>query len=62
LHWSDFPKAIGPALVSVAGVVAGIFVGKRLLEKVPEDKFSRVVSGALLLIGTLMVLRLFVKR
>jgi uncharacterized membrane protein YfcA len=49
-----------PALLGMAGIVAGTMLGSRLLGRVPEGKFSRLVSAVLLLIGALMILRLFV--
>ena len=39
---------------------AGMFIGKQLFGRVPGDKFSRVVSAVLLLIGALLVVRLLV--
>jgi uncharacterized membrane protein YfcA len=61
-HWSDVPKVIVPALLGMAGIVAGTFLGSKVLAKVPQGKFSRVVSALLLLIGALMIVRLFVHR
>jgi uncharacterized membrane protein YfcA len=61
-RWSEVPKAVTPALLGIAGVVAGTLLGKSLFSRVPERKFSRVVSALLLLIGALMIVRLFVKR
>ena len=58
-RWSDVAGAVVPALLGVAGVVGGMFLGRRIFGRVPEDKFGRVVSGVLLLIGTLMLVRLF---
>ena len=59
-HWNDVPKVVVPALLGMAGIVAGTMLGSRLLGRVPEGKFSRLVSAVLLLIGALMILRLFV--
>ena len=59
-RWNEVPQVIAPAAVGVAGVVAGMFIGKQLFGRVPRDKFSRVVSAVLLLIGALLVVRLLV--
>jgi len=61
-RWDDVPQVIAPAAAGVVGVVTGMFIGNRLLSKVPEHKFSRVVSAVLVLIGALLVVRLSVKK
>ncbi|HUJ27056.1 MAG TPA: sulfite exporter TauE/SafE family protein [Myxococcales bacterium] len=61
-RWSDLPEAIAPALVSSAGVVVGVLAGGRVLRKVPQHRFGQVVSAVLLLIGALMIVRLFIGR
>lgn len=60
-RWSEVPKVAVPMAICTAGVIAGVLVGKRLLHKVPEGKFSRVVCAVLLLIGTLLILRSFLE-
>jgi uncharacterized protein len=37
--------------VTTAGVVVGTFAGTRILERIPEQVFKRVVSGLILLLG-----------
>jgi uncharacterized membrane protein YfcA len=59
-RFHDLRAAALPALIGTAGVVAGTFAGKRLLKQVPQDKFDRVVSWALLGIGVLLGVRSFV--
>jgi|ERR1041384_3867010 uncharacterized membrane protein YfcA len=61
-RWGDMHEAIGPSVACTAGVVAGLFVGRRVLEKVPQRLFARVVCLVLLLIGALMIARLFLKK
>ena len=61
-RWDDVPRVIAPAAAGVVGVVTGMFIGNRLLARVPEHKFSRVVSAVLVLIGALLVVRLSVKK
>ena len=62
MRWGELHEALAPAGICVVGVVAGTLLGRRVLNKVPQDKFSRVVSAVLLLIGALMIVRLFVKK
>lgn len=40
--------------LATAGAVSGIFVGQRLLRRVPQERFSRVVSGVILVVGVLL--------
>ena len=61
-RWDDVPRVIAPAAAGVVGVVTGMFIGNRLLARVPEHKFNRVVSAVLVLIGALLVVRLSVKK
>jgi uncharacterized protein len=60
LRFHDLPKIAAPAAVGAVFVVLGTFVGTRIFREVPDHKFSRVVSVALLAIGALMVARIFV--
>lgn len=46
--------AVGGAVV---GVIAGIFVGRWLLKRLPQDRFSRVVSGVIVVVGVLLFFR-----
>jgi uncharacterized membrane protein YfcA len=62
LRFHDLGKAALPAVIATGGVVAGTLLGKRLLREVPENKFDRVVSIALLVIGGLLVARVFVEK
>lgn len=62
LRFHDLSKAALPAAIGTAGVVAGTFLGKRLLHEVPQHKFERVVSIALLVIGGLLAARALVRQ
>jgi uncharacterized membrane protein YfcA len=61
-RFHDLRAAALPAAIGTAGVIAGTLVGKRLLREVPQNKFDRVVSWALLVIGILLGVRSFVSR
>ena len=43
--------------IATAGVVAGTLLGERMLRRVPEHLFRRVVATLLILLGTFMLLR-----
>ena len=61
-RWGDVPQVIAPAAAGVAGVVAGMLIGSRLLAKVPQRRFSRLVAMVVLLIGALLLVRLSVEK
>jgi uncharacterized membrane protein YfcA len=55
-EWSAL-RAIWPLVaVATAGVVAGTLAGRRVLARVPEAVFRRVVAGLLLALGAWLVL------
>ena len=47
----------GLIAIAVTGVVAGTFVGQRLLKRLPEAQFRRVVGLLVLLLGLYMFSR-----
>lgn len=61
-RWGDLGDVVLPSGAATIGVAVGALLGQRLLRKVPQSKFSRVVSIVLLVIGALLVVRLAVKK
>jgi uncharacterized membrane protein YfcA len=51
----DIFSAWPAILAAIVGVVAGTLAGKRLLLRIPERIFRRVVSAVLLGVGVLLV-------
>ena len=37
--------------LAIAGVLAGTLYGERVLRRLPEDRFRRIVSGFLVVLG-----------
>lgn len=56
-QWSDLPQAVWPIVGAIAGAVIGIFIGERMLKKLPQDRFGRVVSAVILAVGVLLFFR-----
>jgi uncharacterized membrane protein YfcA len=56
-QWSELPQTALPTAGAVVGVVLGIFIGKRLLKKLPADRFGRVVSAVIVVVGVLLFFR-----
>jgi hypothetical protein len=48
--------------LATAGVIFGTLLGGRLLRRISQQKFSRVVSAIILVIGVLMFVRMAVGR
>jgi uncharacterized membrane protein YfcA len=48
---------MGWIAILTAGVVVGTVIGERILHKVPERLFRRVVAATLLVLGCVMLLR-----
>jgi uncharacterized membrane protein YfcA len=46
-----------PIAVTTAGVLLGTLVGTRLLRRIPERAFVRIVSAMLLILGATMLVR-----
>ncbi|NML45059.1 TSUP family transporter [Ramlibacter sp. G-1-2-2] len=46
-----------PVAGALVGVVAGLFVGQKLLKKLPQDLFDEVVSGVIVAVGVLLFFR-----
>jgi uncharacterized membrane protein YfcA len=44
-------------LLSTVGVVAGTLMGSRLLKRIPEETFKRIVSALVLGLGIFMLFR-----
>ena len=42
--------------VTTIGVIIGTLLGRRLLGRIPEQRFRRVVSGVILVLGVSMLL------
>jgi uncharacterized membrane protein YfcA len=47
----------GVIISSTAGVLAGTFLGTKLLRRIPEDLFRRIVGGIILALGFFMLWR-----
>jgi hypothetical protein len=62
LRFHDLPKVTVPAAVGAIFVALGTLVGQRLFKEVPESKFTRVVAIALLVIGVLLGVRVFLEK
>lgn len=56
-QWGDLRQTWMAVAGAVAGVLVGIFIGRRLLRKLPQDRFARVVSGVIMLVGVLLFFR-----
>lgn len=53
----ELARVAGLVAVSTVGAIAGTFVGQRLLARIPESAFRRVVAVLLLALGTFMIVR-----
>lgn len=47
----------GVIISSTLGVLAGTFLGTKLLRRIPEEEFHRIVGGIILALGVLMMWR-----
>ncbi|HWR49850.1 MAG TPA: sulfite exporter TauE/SafE family protein [Bryobacteraceae bacterium] len=54
---SHFERLWLPALLMTAGVLAGTLLGARLLRRIPEAAFRRIVSGVVLALGLFLAFR-----
>lgn len=57
-QWERLSSLWGLIALLTTGVVAGTVAGRYLLARIPQDAFKRIVSGAILAIGVLMLLTL----
>lgn len=56
-HASELGRAWPFLVVATAGAAAGTWIGHRLLRRIPEAAFKRVVFGVVLVIGLLLLVR-----
>jgi uncharacterized membrane protein YfcA len=56
--WEEVTFIWQSIIIMTAGVVAGTFLGRRLLEIIPETIFKKAVSTIILIIGILILIRL----
>lgn len=56
-QWDDLQQTWLPVAGALAGVVAGLFIGQKLLKKLPQDLFDKVVSGVIVVVGVLLFFR-----
>ncbi len=56
--WPDLVPVLQPIAIATAGVVAGTWGGRRILERIPERVFRPLVSALILALGIVMLLRL----
>jgi uncharacterized membrane protein YfcA len=56
--WNDIAVFLRPIAIATAGVVAGTWGGRRILERIPERVFRPLVSLLILALGIVMLLRL----
>lgn len=54
---SDLERLWRPALLMTVGVLAGTLLGARLLRRIPERAFRRIVSGLVVALGVFLALR-----
>jgi uncharacterized membrane protein YfcA len=54
-QWGDIAKAWPYVAAATVGVVAGTLGGERLLRRIPEQKFRKVVSGIILILGVALI-------
>jgi uncharacterized membrane protein YfcA len=59
IDWQAFANGrnIAALVCASVGVIAGTLFGRRLLKRVPEGAFKRVLGVALIAIGALLLLR-----
>ncbi|HEX5105434.1 MAG TPA: sulfite exporter TauE/SafE family protein [Pirellulaceae bacterium] len=50
-QWSDIAKAWPYVAAATVGVVAGTIAGERLLRRIPETTFRKIVSAIILVLG-----------
>ncbi len=55
--WRQILGAWPVVLVAIAGVIAGTLTGVRVLRRIPEPIFRRIVAAILLLIGVALLIR-----
>jgi uncharacterized membrane protein YfcA len=55
-QWDDLGQTWALTAIATAGAVIGIFAGQRLLRRIPQARFARVVSGVILAVGVLLFL------
>lgn len=56
-HGSELERLWRPAVLMTVGVLAGTLLGARLLRRIPERDFRRVVSGVILALGVFLAFR-----
>lgn len=56
-QWDQLPQTALAVAGALVGVLTGIFIGKWLLKKLPQDRFGRVVSGVIMGVGVLLFFR-----
>lgn len=56
-QWDELPPTLLPMAGALVGVVAGLFLGQKLLKKLSQDRFGKVVSGVIVVVGVLLFFR-----
>ena len=61
VYFFAYPDELGalitPITVATAGTIAGTIIGGRLLRRIPEAWFRRIVAVVLLILGVSLLLR-----
>lgn len=60
-QWDQLLQAWMPIALATAGVVVGTLGGERMLRRIPERLFRRVIGGVILALGVLMFLQAAMK-
>jgi uncharacterized membrane protein YfcA len=55
-QWSDIADAWPYVLAATVGTIAGTLVGQRLLARIPEATFRKVVSAIILILGVALLI------
>lgn len=56
-EWQDLQDTWLEVAGATAGVLAGVFIGRLVLRRLPQHRFAHVVSSAIVLIGVLLFFR-----
>jgi uncharacterized protein len=57
VQWNQLASIWGYILIATIGAIIGTLGGKRILEKIPERIFKKIVSAIILLVGILILIQ-----
>lgn len=55
--WSEITGDLKMVLLFIAGTIIGTLIGKKSLDKIPKDKYRKIVGGLVFVLGILLIFK-----